>query len=300
MESVAGDNRASTGDWRRLDVVYLSKYGYSKDVPESEHLFRLRPLHDYQQEVVKHQLRVTPVGSATEFYDVFDNHAVAVKIRNAYRDLVIEARSSVRVRTTFPDRVREERSSGRFPIIWMPWQRQQLVPFLLPPELPDSELEVLSRYGMTVADKHNGDVFATMIGLNEDIHDRIRYVAGSTTLHTTPFQVFQNRQGVCQDYANLLICVARLLDIPARYRTGYVYNPGSSESQSFHAWAELYLPWYGWKGFDPTSGKFASHDHVRVAVGRNYRDAAPVTGTIRGDAKETYEVSVEVTKPEGA
>jgi transglutaminase-like putative cysteine protease len=104
---------------------------------------------------------------------------------------------------------------------------------------------------------------------------------------------------VCQDFANLFICLARLMGVPARYRVGYIYTGGGYEnkiqSDASHAWAEVYLPWLGWRGFDPTNGVTASLDHVRVACGRNYRDATPTSGTIfRGGGVEKLTVNVRV------
>jgi transglutaminase-like putative cysteine protease len=104
---------------------------------------------------------------------------------------------------------------------------------------------------------------------------------------------------VCQDFANLLICLARLLGIPARYRVGYIYTGAQYEnkvqSDASHAWTELYLPWFGWQGFDPTNGCLVGRDHVRVACGRHYRDATPTSGTIlRGGGTETLSIAVRV------
>jgi transglutaminase-like putative cysteine protease len=135
--------------------------------------------------------------------------------------------------------------------------------------------------------------------MNLTIYRDFKYVSGSTTLATTPFDVYCNRRGVCQDFANLLICLARLLSIPARYRVGYIYTGGNYEnkvqSEASHAWVELYLPWMGWQGFDPTNGCLVGRDHVRVACGRNYRDATPTSGTIyKGGGTETLSVDVRV------
>jgi transglutaminase-like putative cysteine protease len=91
-----------------------------------------------------------------------------------------------------------------------------------------------------------------------------------------------------------------LLGIPARYVCGYLYTSNAGQSRAAsdesHAWVELYVPNIGWKGFDPTNGVLPQTDHVRVAVGRNYRDATPTSGTLYGPgAKETMSVQVEVT-----
>jgi transglutaminase-like putative cysteine protease len=124
-------------------------------------------------------------------------------------------------------------------------------------------------------------------------------VSGSTTSETTAFEVFESRRGVCQDFANLMICLARLLQVPARYRMGYIFTgadyQNKIQSEASHAWLELYIPRVGWHGFDPTNGIQVGADHIRVACGRNYRDATPTSGTIyRGGGTETLTVSVRV------
>jgi transglutaminase-like putative cysteine protease len=107
---------------------------------------------------------------------------------------------------------------------------------------------------------------------------------------------------VCQDFANLFISMARLLGIPARYMCGYLYSGGPPRDgaeqnqgcEASHAWVELYIPNVGWKGFDPTNGKLAHLDHIRVACGRHYQDTGPTTGTLFSPAEETMVVDVEV------
>ena len=98
-------------------------------------------------------------------------------------------------------------------------------------------------------------------------------------------------------YFCLFVCVAYLAS--ARYRMGYIYTgekyDNKLQSEASHAWAEVYLPYIGWRGFDPTNGCKVSQDHVRVACGRNYRDATPTSGTIfRGGGLETLKVEVKM------
>jgi transglutaminase-like putative cysteine protease len=119
-------------------------------------------------------------------------------------------------------------------------------------------------------------------------------------LETTPFDVYQSGEGVCQDFANLFITMARLLGIPARYCCGYIFtgnnqSNGRATSDASHAWAQLYIPNIGWKGFDPTNGVLPEVNHVRVAYGRHYLDATPTAGTLFGPrAEETLNLEVEV------
>ena len=98
----------------------------------------------------------------------------------------------------------------------------------------------------------------TLFAINLAMFKGYTYSPGTTNMATTAFDVFCNRSGVCQDFSNLFICMARLLGIPARYMWGYLFtgNIGQSRARSdaTHAWVQLYIPNVGWKDFDPTNG----------------------------------------------
>jgi transglutaminase-like putative cysteine protease len=181
----------------------------------------------------------------------------------------------------------------------MPWQRQTLQPYLLPPELPESQLQELTEYAMSFVERNDYDLLDTLLDLNSTIFREYKYVQGATTHATTPFDVYTERRGVCQDFTNLFICLTRLHGVPARYTCGYVYtgpkHANQVQSEASHAWVQVYLPEVGWRGFDPTNGIITQTDHVRVAVGRNYVDATPTSGTIFvGGGTETLKVDVRV------
>ena len=286
-------------DERVLTVTHETVYGYEEPVERSNHLFRLHPVHDLAQEVLETELEISADGVRRDFEDVFGNHVTRLEIEQPFSEMRILARSRVRL---LGGRLMDLQLPVRrhtIPLVWMPWQRQMMQAYLLPPELAETQLRELSEYAMSFVERHDYDLVETLIDINETIHREYAYVQGSTSVHTTPWEVYVDRQGVCQDFANLFICLARLLNIPARYRVGYIYTGGSYEnkvqSEASHAWVELYFSWLGWRGFDPTNGCLAGLDHVRVACGRNYRDATPTSGTIyKGGGKETLEVSVRV------
>ena len=152
---------------------------------------------------------------------------------------------------------------------------------------------------MSFAKRNDFDLLETLLDLNSSIFREYVYKQASTNVLTTAFDVYANRRGVCQDFTNLFICLARLLGVPARYVCGYIYtgpkNPNQVQSEASHAWLQVYLPEVGWKGFDPTNGILTQADHLRVAVGRNYVDATPTSGTIYvGGGPEKLEVAVRV------
>jgi transglutaminase-like putative cysteine protease len=169
---------------------------------------------------------------------------------------------------------------------------------LQPVELPDTQLGEISQYAMSFVERNKHDLMETLFAINLALHRELKYSPGSTTLRTTPYDVFILKKGVCQDFANLFVCMARLLGIPARYACGYLYVGEDDKDTiaccSSHAWVELYIPHFGWKGFDPTNGTLSHLDHVRLAYGRHYFDATPTSGTYYCRANETMDVSVKV------
>ncbi len=292
-------HRPEMAETKRLQVLHRTVYRYAEPVQQSVHVLRLIPMHDRLQSVLDHSLSVSVEGQARDYDDVFGNRVRRVRVDTPFTELVIEAKSRVELLETDPFAFRQLRAKSSFPLVWMPWQHNQLAPFLLPPELPESELNDLTEYAMSFVLRNDYDLFDTLLDVNATIFKEFRYVQGSTTLGTTAFQVYSTRSGVCQDFSNLFICMMRLLGVPARYMCGYVYtgpkNLRHPQSEASHAWVQVYLPEVGWRGFDPTNGILTQTDHVRVACGRAYADATPTSGTIFvGGGDEHLEVSVQV------
>jgi len=292
-------HRPETAETKRLQVVHRTVYRYAEPVSQSVHVLRLIPMHDRLQTVLDHSLTVSVEGQSREYDDVFGNRVRRVRVDTPFHELVIEARSRVELLETDPFAFRQLRAKSSFPLVWMPWQHNQLAPYLLPPELPESELNDLTDYAMSFVLRNDYDLFDTLLDVNATIFKEFRYVQGTTTLGTTAYQVYSTRGGVCQDFSNLFICMMRLLGVPARYMCGYVYtgpkNLRHPQSEASHAWVQVYLPEVGWRGFDPTNGILTQTDHIRVACGRAYADATPTSGTIFvGGGNENLEVNVQV------
>lgn len=285
---------------RRVKVKHVTRYQYQTPVERSEHWLHLRPIHDWRQQVISSRISVSPAVELVEYEDVFGNWASRCSIQQPYDQLRIEVESVVDVLDVDPFAFsRRPINRPTFPIAWMPWERTMLAPYLTPDELANTQLREIYDYAMSFVTHNRGDIMETLFNINLEFFRNYQYVSGSTTLATSAYDVMRSRQGVCQDFANLFITMARLLGIPARYVCGYIFtgNTGQSRtgSDASHAWVQLYIPDIGWKGFDPTNGTLPQTDHVRVAVGRHYRDTAPTGGTIYGGGQgETMTVEVEV------
>ncbi|HET9625840.1 MAG TPA: class II glutamine amidotransferase [Kofleriaceae bacterium] len=307
IEAARPRSRPARTEPKRFDVVHRTTYKYAQPVERSMHHLRLAPIHDRMQSVRDHQLTISVPHQARDYEDVFGNRVKRLTIDTPFSELVIESRSVVEVLDVDPLGYGPLRVSSTIPLVWMPWQRQVLDPFLLPHELPETELAELVEYAMSFVKRNDYDLLATLLDINDTIYREFAYQQGTTNVLTSAFEVYVHRRGVCQDFTNLFICLARLLGVPARYVCGYIYTgpksaellPHQRQGEASHAWLQLYLPQVGWKGFDPTNGILTQTDHVRVAVGRNYLDATPTSGTIFvGGGGETLSAHVTV-EPHG-
>jgi len=130
--------------------------------------------------------------------------------------------------------------------------------------------------------------------LSAQIAGMVTYGKGTTEVSTTAEEAAAAGEGVCQDHAHIFIGLARMLDIPARYVSGYLMMNDRIEQEASHAWAEAHIDGLGWVGFDISNGISPDPRYVRVATGRDYRDAAPVTGISFGTTAQVLTVDLEV------
>jgi transglutaminase-like putative cysteine protease len=139
---------------------------------------------------------------------------------------------------------------------------------------------------------------AALHELMEQLRRRMSYKTGVSTVETTAAEALARGAGVAQDDAHVFIACCRRLGVPARYVSGYLRNddPELHVGRTSHSWAEAWVPGLDWVGFDPANGISPRGDSLRVAVGLDYRDAAPVSGRRVGfgDAKMSVSASVRV------
>lgn len=144
-----------------------------------------------------------------------------------------------------------------------------------------------------LATAHAGrDPLERLHALMLDLGGRMAFEPGITDVVTDAESAFRLGRGVCQDYAQIFIAAARALGVPARYVSGHYAATEHPEQEAAHAWAEAHVPGLGWVAFDPTHGVCGTEGHVRVAVGLDSLDAAPIRGTRRGGGTESLAVGV--------
>lgn len=138
------------------------------------------------------------------------------------------------------------------------------------------------------------DPVAAMHELAASVSERIRYEKGKTDARATAEFAIAAGQGVCQDHAHAFVAAARCLGVPARYVSGYMRMTDGSQLEASHAWAEAHLDGLGWLGLDVSNGISPDENYIRMAVGRDYDDVAPVKGFSQGAESEEMVVSLSI------
>ncbi len=134
--------------------------------------------------------------------------------------------------------------------------------------------------------------------LMSSIKSKMRFDAGEGDPYRMAQVAFAEGHGVCQDFAHIFCAAARHLGIPARYVSGHLYqHDGSPVQEASHAWAEAWVDDLGWTGFDIANGVCPDDAYVRVAIGLDYRAAAPLSGSRLGAGDEKMDVRVLVSQP---
>lgn len=284
-------------------IRQVTTYTYDEMVPYARHLVRMLPAERRLQQVAATGLRIDPVpDEQAESIDFFNNRVVRASIRKPHARLVIESRSEVTMMPreltppgTTPT-VAEIRAAatanprldGRGPAHHLFASR--LVP--LDPAIRD--------YAARSFDASR-PVLQGALELAERIHADFAYDPVATDVATPVRQAFDLRRGVCQDFAQVMIAGLRGLGLPAAYVSGYLRTtpaPGEARlvgADATHAWVAVWCgPAFGWRGLDPTNAVQTALDHIEVAFGRDYADAAPLDGVIVSAGRQALTVSVDV------
>jgi transglutaminase-like putative cysteine protease len=181
---------------------------------------------------------------------------------------------------------------------------------LMPHEGPLSPLAYLASTPLTAADAAIGVLSREYLegqrstrdrlyALANGVQERVKYQKGSTSVEDTASAALARGKGVCQDQAHVFISACRAGGIPARYVSGYLYDGAGEDggTAASHAWVDAWLgDAKAWLAIDLTHREPTGVQHCRLAVGRDYLDAAPVRGVRRGGGHEKMDVDVTVSK----
>jgi transglutaminase-like putative cysteine protease len=284
-------------------IRHLTKFLYSKPVSESMMETRMHPRSDANQRCLTFHLSVSPRCRVFSYRDHLANHVHHFDIPGQHPQLVIVAESLVEVQPAV------EIPSFLAPDAWADldeiiaagdyWEFLHPIEFCQPTPLLDELAHTLEL-------RRRDDPLMVLHELNQGLYHYFDYVPRSTKVDSPIDVALDSRQGVCQDFAHIMITLVRTkLKLPCRYVSGYLAHRSAvddtdrSAASATHAWVEVLMPHFGWVGFDPTNWLVAGDRHIRTAIGRDYADVPPTHGMFRGRARSELTVAVRVTPSEG-
>lgn len=270
----------------RISLRHLTRLEYDASVVESVMDARLGPRSDEDQRWGRFELRTTPAAAVRRYADAFGNIAHLITVAAPHTSL--EVVTVGQIETLLADPFARPRAA---PAPLEPGERSDyLRPSILVPR--DPGLDALAAAHRPSAPDAAFDAASALMHL---VYGEFTYKPDVTNVSTTVAELLATRTGVCQDLTHVLVGLLRTVEIPARYVSGYIVTGGDGPKRGgghSHAWAEAWTPTHGWRGFDPTNDVLASEHHVKMAVGRDYRDVPPTQGTFRGVADERLAVEV--------
>jgi transglutaminase-like putative cysteine protease len=242
---------------------------------------RLQPMDGGGQRCLDFQLELSHGVEARSYVDGYGNRVHYFNLVRPHTNLNVTSRSVVETGLESEPQIAEEGLVEDF------------LRFRSPVTEVEGIRELAKRHTITNAESAEA-VGAALDELTLSISREFTYDRTVTTVYSAVDEVLALRAGVCQDFAHLFIAASRAMGVPARYVSGYIHDPSvTGHAVASHAWAEAFVPGRGWIGFDATHPVRTTEHHVRLAVGRDYTDAAPTRGVYVGSATGTMAIRVK-------
>jgi transglutaminase-like putative cysteine protease len=285
------------------DIRHVTTYAYESPVSFARCSLRLEPRDGGGQQLLSHAIEIRPRPSErASRRDFFGTLTESIVIETAHRHLRIDSRSRVSVSRRAPGRTTPSPA----------WETIRDLAFEATSLGPSSPIgyvfasalvqvqQPVTAYAAASFPPGMGALVGA-VDLMHRIRSEFRYDPKATVISTPLHEVFENRHGVCQDFAHVMIAGLRGLGLPAAYVSGYlrtIPSPGRPRLQgadATHAWVSLWCgDELGWVGFDPTNDLLVENDHIVLAIGRDFADVSPVDGIIVGSPKQKLGVAVDV------
>jgi transglutaminase-like putative cysteine protease len=280
-----------------FNIKHITKYTYESLVKDSVNHIILYPKEDDYQKVLKHDLKISGKPRVDTFIDYYGNKVGFFTYSERHRELEIYSELTV---TTIAKQPPAETMFGE-----MEWSEiralRHQVPYIdyLKWEAFDGLQELKEVTSQNV--EAGSTPYQTALNYCTFVYEQFNYIQGVTTVQTKLDEIWKLKAGVCQDFAHILSQMLRMVNIPAKYVSGYICpnKDGMRGEGATHAWVEAYIPSYGWLGLDPTNNCIANETYVILAYGRSFTDCSPVKGVYKGPSSHKLTVQVIVSYDDG-
>lgn len=263
----------------RLSIRHTTRYRFQGEIVHGLQRLRLTPKQTQGQRVLEWSMDYEGAREEVSYEDHNHNRVTLISVLPGVRELVVTTHGTVETEDVAGVAGGQ---AGHMPL----WA------FLGETALTRAGPRI--RQLIAGIERSDEGLLATLHNLSAAIRETVAYETGTTEVGTTAEDAIAAGRGVCQDHAHVFIAAARILGIPARYVSGYLMLDDRVEQEASHAWAEAWIHNLGWVGFDVSNGISPDPRYVKVATGRDYADAAPITGISFGATTENLSVELAV------
>lgn len=280
---------------RRYHILHRTYYNFSAEVRLEPHALRLRPRESHELRIESSTLTITPPADLRWHSDVEGNSVAIATFQSPASQLLVESGVIIQHFNEAPLDFLMADYAVHYPFAYTPEDSVVLAPYMLRTEPADSG--PLAAWVATLWQPDERiQTYALLQRLGTHIRQTLSYRVREEPGVQSAEDTLAYGAGSCRDFANLFMAAARHLGLAARFVSGYLHAPPSSaDFGATHAWAEVYLPGAGWKGFDPTSGEITGTSHIPVAVARLPELVPPISGSFVGPPGADLDVGVWVT-----
>lgn len=282
---------------QRYQILHRTFYNFAGNVTLGPHTLLLRPREDHELRIESAVVETSPASTLRWHRDVEDNSVAIATFSEPCRQLQIESRSIVQQYNQAPLDFVVADYATHFPFVYRPEEEAVLAPYRQVAAALAAERDGLARWVANVwQPSERIETYALLQRLAARIQATFAYGRREEPGVQATATTLARGAGSCRDFAFLFMEAARGFGLAARFVSGYLNSPPSAlDFGATHAWAEVFLPGAGWKGFDPTLGKIVGPDHIAVAVARLPESVPPVAGTFVGPSGTSLDVGVWVT-----
>jgi len=280
---------------QRYKIIHRTYYNYTKEVLLGTHHLLLRPREDYELRIESFVLKCNPFSKIFWHRDIENNSVAVADFNQNTQQLIVETEVILQQYNESPLDFIVSDYAISYPFEYKEEDKILLAPYRV---LPDKETrELLNNWIFNIwKNDEKIQTYTLLQNLSKYINSTLVYNVREEPGVQSVKETLALSSGSCRDFAFLFMEAVRCLGLAARFVSGYLYAPLMSDKVgSTHAWAEIYLPGVGWKGFDPTIGDIVGKDHIPVAVSRLPESIPPISGTYAGNSKSSLDVGVWVT-----
>jgi transglutaminase-like putative cysteine protease len=278
----------------KLRIQHRTTYRYSEKVIFGPHRMMLRPREGHDIQIEQSVLHISPAHRINWIRDVYGNSIAVVHFTERASELMIYSDLLLNHFEVNPFDFYIEPEAFQYPFLYDLKTSLELSA-LTQPVYFSNIARVREWIGQFWRPGQTTGTLFLLQQLNGHIYRTFRYQARNEPGVQSPSNTLEKNSGSCRDFATLFIEACRCLGLGARFVSGYIVSGGATGvGASTHAWAEVYLPGVGWKGFDPTLGLLTTSQHIPVAVSQHPENAMPISGSFTGPSNACLGAEVTV------